>query len=602
MAVNTVFGRSGDVVAQSGDYAIYYAPNGAHLPAGGLTGQVLTKLSATNFDTAWVANLGSKGSDVVAGTVLLSVAPVDPNNPIAFGQNDPAVERITNKVVTFTAPTDTKYPSALLVKTSLDAKVDKLVALTPATKTKISFNADGLVIAGADATTADIADTTNKRYVTDTHISALGGLSGINSGDQDLSGCATVGALATTNANVSALSASLSSYALASSLTTTNANVTANTASIANCALASDLATTNANVSSLSSTVSTNYTPITTHNTLQTQVDGLTNTISGASGPIAGPATIKATDAGTTTAPTVLYIDHDTTGGATLAGFGSTLEFRGRSSSTAARTQGKIRTEWTNPADVNRSANIVFSKVLNAVASDFVWMRSDGSLAVGNNLGGGFGTVYAQSGYQTSGGSIEGQVLRYSTSASAFVAGTVQTSDVVGQFSSCQLSRVATLDQTSTAETTHLQLPITVAQTGVGATWRVTTWGNMDNGTTAVLYTARLRWGNGGTIIIATTVQGTTTLLTGKTWRLEFLVTLTSVGGSGTARASVLGHDHTANSLGQITISESNTGATDVTSISTSADTFLNFTWAMDTTTGAPHVRTLGGIMELVKQ
>jgi hypothetical protein len=40
-------------------------------------------------------------------------------------------------------------------------------AITGATKTKITFDAKGLVTNGADATTADIADSTNKRYQTD---------------------------------------------------------------------------------------------------------------------------------------------------------------------------------------------------------------------------------------------------------------------------------------------------------------------------------------------------------------------------------------------------------------------------------------------------
>ena len=43
----------------------------------------------------------------------------------------------------------------------------KNVAITGATKTKITYDANGLVTSGADATTADITDSTNKRYQTD---------------------------------------------------------------------------------------------------------------------------------------------------------------------------------------------------------------------------------------------------------------------------------------------------------------------------------------------------------------------------------------------------------------------------------------------------
>lgn len=56
-------------------------------------------------------------------------------------------------------------------------------AITGATKTKITYDAKGLVTSGADATTADIADSTNKRYVTDAQQTVIGNTSGTNSGD-----------------------------------------------------------------------------------------------------------------------------------------------------------------------------------------------------------------------------------------------------------------------------------------------------------------------------------------------------------------------------------------------------------------------------------
>lgn len=55
--------------------------------------------------------------------------------------------------------------------------------ITGATKTKITYDAKGLVTAGADATTADINDSTNKRYVTDAQLVVIGNTSGTNSGD-----------------------------------------------------------------------------------------------------------------------------------------------------------------------------------------------------------------------------------------------------------------------------------------------------------------------------------------------------------------------------------------------------------------------------------
>ncbi|MBS1988714.1 hypothetical protein JST56_07045 [Candidatus Dependentiae bacterium] len=56
--------------------------------------------------------------------------------------------------------------------------------ITGATKTKITYDSKGLVTAGADATTADIAASTNKNYVTDAQLVVIGNTSGTNTGDQ----------------------------------------------------------------------------------------------------------------------------------------------------------------------------------------------------------------------------------------------------------------------------------------------------------------------------------------------------------------------------------------------------------------------------------
>ena len=57
-------------------------------------------------------------------------------------------------------------------------------AITGATKTKVTYDSKGLVTSGADATTADIADSTNKRYVTDAQATVIGNTSGTNTGDE----------------------------------------------------------------------------------------------------------------------------------------------------------------------------------------------------------------------------------------------------------------------------------------------------------------------------------------------------------------------------------------------------------------------------------
>lgn len=78
---------------------------------------------------------------------------------------------------------DANKPVSTATQTALDSKVTGNAAITGATKTKVTYDAKGLVTAGADATTADIADSTNKRYVTDAQLTVIGNTSGTNTGD-----------------------------------------------------------------------------------------------------------------------------------------------------------------------------------------------------------------------------------------------------------------------------------------------------------------------------------------------------------------------------------------------------------------------------------
>ena len=93
------------------------------------------------------------------------------------------------------ANSDTKYASQKAVKAYADTKVAANGAISGATKTKITYDAKGLVTAGADASTADISDSTDKRYVTDAQRTVIQNTSGTNTGDQDLSALATKAAI-----------------------------------------------------------------------------------------------------------------------------------------------------------------------------------------------------------------------------------------------------------------------------------------------------------------------------------------------------------------------------------------------------------------------
>lgn len=80
-----------------------------------------------------------------------------------------------------------KYPNAPAVYSFVNSLyIGKNGAITGATKTKITYDSKGLVTAGADATTADIADSSNKRYVTDANLTIINNTSGINTGNQTI--------------------------------------------------------------------------------------------------------------------------------------------------------------------------------------------------------------------------------------------------------------------------------------------------------------------------------------------------------------------------------------------------------------------------------
>ncbi|CAB4149254.1 LbR_YadA-like domain containing protein, partial [uncultured Caudovirales phage] len=72
----------------------------------------------------------------------------------------------------------------LALTSDLTTKVTSNTAITGATKTKITYDSKGLVTSGADATTADISDSLNKRYVTDANLTTIGNQSGTNTGDE----------------------------------------------------------------------------------------------------------------------------------------------------------------------------------------------------------------------------------------------------------------------------------------------------------------------------------------------------------------------------------------------------------------------------------
>lgn len=133
-AVDSVFGRTGIVVAVTGDYTAAQVTNAADT-------------TASYSNPSWITGL------------IWSKITSTPTTIAGYGIAD------------FNSLGDARW-------------VLKNGSITGATKTKITFDTKGLVTSGADATTADIADSTDKRYVTDAQRTVIGNTSGTNTGDQ----------------------------------------------------------------------------------------------------------------------------------------------------------------------------------------------------------------------------------------------------------------------------------------------------------------------------------------------------------------------------------------------------------------------------------
>ena len=113
------------------------------------------------------------------------------------------------------------------------------VLIVNASKTKITYDVNGLITAGADATTLDIAPSLNRNYVTDIQSGILSNTSGVNSGDESLAtiktklGVSTLSGSNTGDQDISSF-ATITNLALKANTTdvTTSLGLKANTTDI----------------------------------------------------------------------------------------------------------------------------------------------------------------------------------------------------------------------------------------------------------------------------------------------------------------------------------------------------------------------------------
>jgi len=166
--------------------------NYAALPIPGATGVIYITLD-TNKVYRWT---GSVYVEIASGVTNLSYTPGVSDGTVNSDTGTDAtipLAGVTNAGL-FSAAEKTKLSG---IATGANVGVVPNAPITGATKTKITYDSKGLVTAGADATTADIADSTNKRYVTDANLVVIGNTSGTNTGDQNLQQVTDVGATTT---------------------------------------------------------------------------------------------------------------------------------------------------------------------------------------------------------------------------------------------------------------------------------------------------------------------------------------------------------------------------------------------------------------------
>jgi uncharacterized protein (TIGR02145 family) len=201
---------------------------------GNITGNATTATTAGNITATSNTTLTSLSSLASVGTIT---------SGIWSGTAVAIMKGGTGATTASAARTNLGLEIGTNVQAPLIAGTNYIVpnaSITGATKTKLTYDTKGLVTAGADATTADIGESTDKNYVTDAQKSGvLSNTSGINTGDQtirltgDVTGTGT-GTFTSTLANSGVIA---SSYGSSTSIPTFTVDAkgrltNANTASI----------------------------------------------------------------------------------------------------------------------------------------------------------------------------------------------------------------------------------------------------------------------------------------------------------------------------------------------------------------------------------
>lgn len=149
------------------DYRGTYDASTNLFPATGGSGIAGALLKGDFYIISVAGTLG--GTAVTAGDLVIALqdtpGQTSGNWDIVSNELGYAPENVANKENSTIDTSTTKYPTVNLLKTGLDTKVTANAGITGATKTKITYDAKGLVTSGTDATQDDIGDgSTYKQY------------------------------------------------------------------------------------------------------------------------------------------------------------------------------------------------------------------------------------------------------------------------------------------------------------------------------------------------------------------------------------------------------------------------------------------------------
>jgi hypothetical protein len=163
---------------------------------------------------------------------------------------------------------------------------------------------------------------------------------------------------------------------------------------------------------------------------------------------------------------------------------------------------------------------------------------------------------------------------------------------------------LANVDQTSTSETVHVTFTVPGNSAVVGTVYHIHASGNIDNPTSLVTFTPKIRWGGTGGVdflglnVVAFTAS--TTANSNRPYVMDARVTIRTIGASGTAMCEY-SYTETSTNTAILAVTHVGNSGSSAGTIDTTTNKDLVLTWSLNTATGTPHIRTFTGNVEVIQ-